>query len=319
MASTAAPSDLELTLEAQRGDVAALGLVLTRHQGRMLGVAVSLLGYGPDAEDAVQDAAVIAIGRIGEVRDPAAVGAWLRMIVRNLCRARLRAPGDIPTEWVPASTSATPTPEQILDRHAARDWIWQALETLPSAHRVALMLRYFSSVASYEHMAEICEVPIGTVRSRLSNARAKLAGALLETASATYGDAARLTKIRQQEGREILEAAHQGDFGRVLDERWSSDALTIASDGRRLGTTSLLRSMEADLAAGVRGRLGHVVAGCAETIFEIDLISPDDDPEHCPPSVLWLVSYRGPLIQRLRLFHPRKSSAPSVDAPVPPS
>lgn len=57
-------------------------------------VALSLLGHGPDAEDAGEDAAPTALRRIGDVRDPAAVDAWLRTVVRNTARMR-RCPSDM--------------------------------------------------------------------------------------------------------------------------------------------------------------------------------------------------------------------------------
>ena len=93
------PTDEELTGRAQSGETAALGLLLARHQAPMRAVAMSLLGYGPDAEDAMQDAALTALRRIGDVRDPAAVGAWLKAIVRNAARMRLRATRDNPFSW----------------------------------------------------------------------------------------------------------------------------------------------------------------------------------------------------------------------------
>jgi DNA-directed RNA polymerase specialized sigma24 family protein len=83
-------SDAELTRGAQSGDVVALGLLLSRHRPGMRAVALSLLGHGQDADDAVQDASLVALLRIGDVRDPAAVGPWLRMIVRNAYRTRPR-------------------------------------------------------------------------------------------------------------------------------------------------------------------------------------------------------------------------------------
>ncbi|MGW8881300.1 RNA polymerase sigma factor [Streptomyces sp. OK228] len=57
----------------------------------MRAVALSVLGPGPDVDDVVQDAAVTALRRVGDVRDPAAVGAWLGMIVRNASRSLLRS------------------------------------------------------------------------------------------------------------------------------------------------------------------------------------------------------------------------------------
>ena len=178
-------SDAELVALAQAGDAAALGALLARHEAEMRAVALSVLGYGPDAEDAVQDAMVVALRRIGEVRDPAAVGAWLRAIVRNNSRMTVRGPRAVPVaepEWF-ARPADTPTPEEALDRGAMRDWVWHAIGQLSEPDRLVTLLRYFSDASSYEQIAAVCGVPVGTVRSRLSHARRALAGGLRTAAT----------------------------------------------------------------------------------------------------------------------------------------
>ncbi|MET7435170.1 sigma factor [Streptomyces flaveolus] len=52
-----------------------------------------MLGNRPDTEDAVQEAPLIAFRHIADVRQPGSAGAWLRLILRNVCPSRLRAPG----------------------------------------------------------------------------------------------------------------------------------------------------------------------------------------------------------------------------------
>ncbi|HET6191075.1 MAG TPA: sigma factor [Trebonia sp.] len=86
---------MDLVRGAQTGDHACLGLLLDRHQAAMRAVALGLLGYGTDADDAVQDAMLTAMSKLGGLRDPAAAGPWLRAIVRNCCRMRLRARRDL--------------------------------------------------------------------------------------------------------------------------------------------------------------------------------------------------------------------------------
>ena len=94
-----------LVRAAQAGDTAGLGALLERHRSRLHAIAVSMLGHGPQAEDAVQDAFLIALRRIGELRDPAAARAWLVAILVNVCRgaaAPARRPVDRPsTPWDP--------------------------------------------------------------------------------------------------------------------------------------------------------------------------------------------------------------------------
>ncbi|GAB2834938.1 sigma-70 family RNA polymerase sigma factor [Actinoallomurus bryophytorum] len=300
--SSASPSDSELTRRAQSGEPGALGLLLARHRAGMRAVALSLLGHVPDVDDALQDAALVALRRIGGVRDPAAVGPWLRMIVRNTCRMRLRAPAMVP--FTGDFASKAPTPEQIVDEHALRDWVWHAIEELSPPLRTAVMLRHFSEITSYEQIAAACEVPVGTVRSRLSQARAKLAEALLATATLAHDDAAALTAASAREAVETLAAAERGAMAEVAAERWSPRFELVGGQGERGGPQRAVAGMNGDLEAGVHQRFVQAVASRDIVIWEMDLINPPDDPEHCPPSVAWLMDLREGRVRRLRLFHP---------------
>ncbi|MEV4429522.1 sigma-70 family RNA polymerase sigma factor [Streptomyces sp. NPDC049602] len=114
--------------------------------------------------------------RIVDVRDPEAVGPWLRRVVRNTCRTLLRASRRTePVEEVPMPPDSV-TPEQVLQNHAPRDWVWEAVEALSPTLQLPVALRYFSTgITSYQQIAEACAVPVGTVRCRLSQARTALA------------------------------------------------------------------------------------------------------------------------------------------------
>ncbi|MFG2478594.1 RNA polymerase sigma factor [Streptomyces fagopyri] len=299
--------DAVLTRAAQAGDITALGLLLERHRAGMRAVALSILGPGPDVDDVVQDAAVTALRRVGDVRDPAAVGAWLRMIVRNAGRSLLR--GSVPSQPIDdlhlPSTDAGP--ERWLEHHAMRNWIWEAVEELSPTLRLPLVLRHFSTtVTSYERIADACGVPVGTIRSRLSQGRARLATALAATADAPHADTARRLRASRAEARETLAAAESGRFGALMTERWSPEIALLRGNRPVGGRGVLVRGMDGDLEAGVRQRLVDAVAGRSLVVWEMDLINPADDPDHCPPSVAWLMTLDGVgRPHRLRLLHPR--------------
>ncbi|MEU7656187.1 sigma-70 family RNA polymerase sigma factor [Micromonospora taraxaci] len=299
-------SDAELVVLAQAGDPAALGALLARHEAEMRAVAVSILGYGPDAEDAVQDAMVAALRRIGELRDPSAVGPWLRAIVRNNSRMTVRGPRAVPVaepEWF-ARPADTPTPEEALDRSAMRDWVWHAIGRLSEPDRLVTLLRYFSDASSYEQIAAVCGIPVGTVRSRLSHARRALAGGLRAAATAAHTDVTATSESRWREGRDMIATAMGGDFDQVVRDSWWPDAEMIVPGGLRVGRDLAVEGMNCDLAAGVRQRLRNVVSSGDVLLWETDLISPPDDPEHCPPSALWLQVLREGRVRQLTLFHP---------------
>ena len=162
------PTDTELVAAARSGDVAGFGVLIERHRARMLAVAVSLLGWNPGTEDVVQDASIIAMRRLDQLRDPAAAGPWLMAITRNAARMRLRTPDrETPVDLLTLERAHPgPSPEEILDGHAFRDWVWSAVNELSEPLQVPLLLRYFTPATSYEQMAAVCDVPVRTVRSR---------------------------------------------------------------------------------------------------------------------------------------------------------
>lgn len=301
----------ELVRDAQNGEATALAVLLGRHEAGMRAVALSLLGYGPDAEDAVQDAMVTAIRRIGDVRDRDAAGAWLRTLVRNNCRTRLRTrrptPVADPEHFLPPADA--PGPDELLEQAAVRDWVWHAIGDLSQADRVVLLLRHFSGVTSYDQIAALCGVPVGTVRSRLSHARRKLLTALRATADLTHPDSSARSEARRREATDAVAAAMCGDFPQVVGELWWPDAsFTARSPGLHGGIDLALNGMECDLQAGVRQRLVSVVAGDDVLIWETELISPASDPGHCPPNAVWLHSLDRGRVRSITLFHPEISA-----------
>lgn len=199
-------AELLLVRDAQAGNVAALGVLLDRYRPAMLAVALGVLGRPSDAEDAVQDAMLTALGRIQDLRDPGAIGPWLKMIVRNCCRMHVRANLPVPVAEglpVPRLVEAA-DPALLLEDHAARDWVWHAVEQLSEPLRVVTLLRYFTGVKTYEQIGAVCGIPVGTVRSRLSKARSALARQLRESAAQAHADASAIAAARRREAEQIL-------------------------------------------------------------------------------------------------------------------
>ncbi|MFF2523132.1 RNA polymerase sigma factor [Streptomyces liangshanensis] len=299
------PTDADLLSAARNGEVAAVGALLERHRAGMCAVALGVLGTVPDMEDAVQDASLIALRHIGEVRQPESVGAWLRAVVRNVCRSRLRSAA--PTTPVPdlsvLAVEAT-GPEEIVDRHATGDWVWRAVGELSPTLRMAVMLRHFSPrTPSYEEMAALCGVPVGTVRSRLSEARRKLVEAMTATSDSVHDNALALSRASAQDAAETLAAAEQGRFAELTADRWTPDAGYYAGRQRLGDRDFLIRGMAGDLEAGVHQRFVSAVTSRDITIWEMDLLNPPDSPDHCPPAVAWLMTNRNGRMRELRLFH----------------
>jgi len=150
------------------------------------------------------------------------------------------------------------------------------------------------------------------VRSRLSQGRAKLAEALTATASSAHSDARARTTESWDEARETLTAAEAGEFGKVLARRWSPE-LSMMTGTTRIGDAVMIhQAMDVSLAAGVRQRPVNVTAGRSVAVWEMDMLNPTDDPEHCPPALAWIMTLEERRVTQLRLYHPVPLDGPAT-------
>jgi len=138
-------------------------------------VARGVLRNTDDAEDIAQEALLRAYRRFARLRDPSRVRAWL---VRIACRLALdqarsaRRREQRETLW--AVNTARPTAEDIAASNEFGRRLEQAMETLPKKSRLVLLLASMEG-HSLEEVAELLQLPLGTVKSRLHSARKQLA------------------------------------------------------------------------------------------------------------------------------------------------
>ena len=302
-------NDAELVRAAKEGDTTSLGLLLERYRAPLYGLALQILGHGWDAQDAVHDTFLLALCKIDQVRDPAAVGGWLHMVLRNVCRMRLReGQGEILSDELPRyaeRSSLEPSPEEAIDRLAMRDWVWTALATLPEVLRVTAMLRYFGSHASYEEISAILGVPVGTVKSRLNQVKVKLAEALLRTAGLAYDEARLLTESQEHYWRVAFDEYNIKRNYEMLASTFSDDPpVLLYSEGTAFcGHAFLVDLWEEDLEAGINMPVKNIIAGKDITIIESDFENPPEDPFHCPPATSMVFFYHHDQIHRVHQYY----------------
>ncbi len=303
-------TDADLTRAAQAGDAAALGILLERHRARLLAHALQLVGH-TEAHDAVQDTFVVAMRRIGSVRDPAQVEGWLHTVLRTRCLDRLRArpaEADVPDVAAPAADE----PESIIEELALRDWVWTAVERLSDPLRLVTMLRHFSSCTAYADIATVCDVPVGTVRSRLNEARRILADELLRTASAAHGDAAARTRSEHARWSAAFDEADPDQ----LIESMHPDLEIRFADRAYDGREAYRAIVDADLSDGVRLVIDDVVVGRGITILESRFVNPAWDPFHCPPGMTQVaIGETAGLTKRLVFHHWPRVTGPGSRRP----
>jgi RNA polymerase sigma-70 factor (ECF subfamily) len=325
---TSVLSDAELVRIAQSGDATSLGILLERHRAPLYALALRFLGYGPDAQDAVQDTFLIALRTIERLREPEAVGGWLRGILRNVCLRRLRerSQGEILSEKeLPRRVETAlleSSVEEAIDRMAMREWVWSALGELPEDLQVTAMLRYFGGHSSYEEISATLGVPLGTVKSRLNMAKLRLAEALLETASLEHDEARRIVEARTSFFEAAYAEYNRAEGYETLASAYSEEMKFSLPDGRVFtrGREYITKEWRETLEIGVQMRPEEVISSKDVAVIECDVDSPPEHPEHCPPVISQVAVYREGRIHRLHWYFPlRPASEDHWEETLPPA
>jgi len=168
--------DRDLVEAAQRGDQEAFMDLVHSRGDRLFTIAHRILRDVDRAEDALQDALVIAWRDLRGLRDPDRFDAWLRRLLVNVCirqasRERRRA---VNLRVMPVDGPAAP--DDLLSI-ADRDQLERGFRRLPPEQRAILVLHHFLGYAPSE-IAETLGIPPGTARSRLYNAHRAMRAAL---------------------------------------------------------------------------------------------------------------------------------------------
>ena len=171
--------DAQLIEETLQGKSTAFGQLVLKYQGRLYNTLVHVVGSTEDARDVVQDAFVQAFVKLDTFQRSSAFYTWLYRIAFNVAAShRRRRKPTLSVEHTREITGEEPLDsgdgpdEQLEGRERCRQ-VHEALDQLSEEHRMVLVLREIDGCC-YETIAEVLEVPIGTVRSRLHRARLQL-------------------------------------------------------------------------------------------------------------------------------------------------
>ncbi len=174
----------ELVRKCKSGDAKFYEPLVRAYEPAGLRLAVAMMGNVEDAQDALQEAFIKTYDTLHrfDLRRP--FGPWFFQILRNQCRDMLRSRNakfriealDEKVDQRPGD--AERGPERTHQRNAARELLWKGLERIGTEHREILVLKELEGFR-YGEIAQILEIPEGTVASRLFHARHALRDVLL--------------------------------------------------------------------------------------------------------------------------------------------
>lgn len=177
-----------LIAKARKGDARAFNQLVLLYQSMAYNVAYRILSDPDAAADATQDAFLSAFKAMRKFRG-GSFKAWLLRIVTNACYDQLRVKKRRPTsslDDLPVETDHTQylfdpaeQPDEFVERRELNAMIQGGIATLPEDQRVVLILSDVQGL-SYQEIAEIMGLSLGTVKSRLSRSRAKVRDHLVQ-------------------------------------------------------------------------------------------------------------------------------------------
>ena len=178
-------SDLDLVTRARNGDRKALDALVERHSPRVNRLAAQLLEDLEEARDAAQESLVKLCTRLRQFRGDAQFATWLHRLVVNTCRDRMawqrvRRTEPLPDDDIRGGDDGDLTRIAVLG-DLRRD-VAEALSKLSRNQRIAVVLRD-SFGLSYEEIARVARMPVGTAKCYVHRARARLRARLEEQAA----------------------------------------------------------------------------------------------------------------------------------------
>ena len=175
--------DKRLIADCLRGNNNAFGELVQRYQDRLYSTVYRLVGHVDDAQDIVQEAFLNAYQSLDSFKGDSLFFTWLYRIAFNTAisfKRKQRAAISLDahrdgegSSMDPLDTSEYSRPEHALERTEQERRLQEAFNQLSSEHRAVLILKDVEGL-KYDMMAEILQVPIGTIRSRLHRARSEM-------------------------------------------------------------------------------------------------------------------------------------------------
>jgi RNA polymerase sigma-70 factor, ECF subfamily len=171
-------SDAECVRRVQRGEAGAFETLVRRHEKTIFNLIYRMLGDTEEAAEVSQEVFLSAFRAAGQFRGDANFSTWLYRIAINHASTRRKTLNSRQRKVVPIDSADSlhdpdPGPLELLEKQEIREKVQFALNQLEPDDAAVILLRDLQDV-SYNEVAHVLEIPVGTVKSRLHRARQAL-------------------------------------------------------------------------------------------------------------------------------------------------
>lgn len=296
-------NDNDLLRMAKAGESFAWSAIYEKHFPWLYALALKQCHGMSEAQDAVQETFVSAFLKLHQLKDPVAFPAWIRTILVRQCLKThdadtVNSHGELAfRHWHNSFTE--PREEEFNETK-----LHNLLATLPEVLRGVLLLRYFSDWHTYEQMAEILGIPVGTVRSRLNQAKERLLQCWrnVPTDSAGHSHTDQWNEFYTHYFSNLYFSLSSRD--KFLNHL--SKNLELCRGGTvAYGRHWIEQEIEGDVEHGSYFRDVHVVGSGNISVIELVTQNSKEHPDRCPAKSV-IVAFRSQdKVDRLHLYHSR--------------
>jgi len=174
-------TDNELIEQTLHGETEAFGILVRRWERQIYSLALRVLGHEEDARDVCQETFLSAFRHLKKFRGDAQFSSWIYRIALNLCNTKMRraqSRPDVPLEQHLETTGAEPVAETEelganIQQQEVAQYVRKALAGLPPEMRQVIIMKEYEGLKFVE-IAEILNIPVSTVKTRLYTGLAQL-------------------------------------------------------------------------------------------------------------------------------------------------
>jgi RNA polymerase sigma factor (sigma-70 family) len=279
---------------AEAGDEMAWSHLHYYYYPDLYSKALQLCNNTAAAKDMVQESFVTAWLKLSQLKDPASFGGWLKKILVHQCyryRNSQRTHHNLTADRPVSDGSLADLLEEKLDKAVTSSRLLASIAALPETLCTTLLLRYFTAYQSYQAIAGILSIPVGTVRSRLNEAKLKLTANWQQPID-TSDRAFRESHQWNQFYGEILSGMHQqDDYKNRFLVHLQKDMLIVTPGKPDTGNLFFENMIANDRQFG--SWLQPVaIHSCGNiSVVESRHYNSTDHPDHCPEASV-MVLYR---------------------------
>jgi|SRR5215831_5934791 len=296
----------ELIKAAKAGDEAAWNTLYQKFYPGLYAIALQYSKNISQAQDIVQEGFITAFLKLSQLKEGAAFPGWIRKIVIRHCYQWLsknKASCDIEKISIADERWIDEQMEDKIEKLSDQNRLYSVLGDLPETLRSTVLLRFFTQFQSYSDIAKILSVPVGTVRSRLNEAKSKLFSKWqqpLHSISSTIKESREWNTFYY----ETMSAVHYQDvYKNKFINHLEKNVQLVYPDGHLdRGNWRFEKLIIDDRTAGSWLKPTNVLSSGNLSVIETKHFNSSEHPHHCPPRSILVLQRKKAQVQKMNLY-----------------